>query len=261
MLSVPEVLKYESEANMYTSHQKNRLEYKTWKEVQDYLKEQDTIIVPIGSIEQHGPGCPLLTDTIIAEYLALQVGSSSGVLVSPPIPMGDSLSHLGFPGTISLKPTTLILVIKEYITSLYKAGFRRFLLVNGHGDNYGIILAAFSELGEEVTNLRYEVQDFWDFPAFRDVMEEHFGDRNGGHADACDASVLMAIDPSLVQTDALDSGYATVSYRVSRDLINQYYTTSGVINSDQRLATPEIGQKLVQEAIKGYEKVLRNLQQ
>jgi creatinine amidohydrolase len=246
---------------VYISHQAVRLAYKSWKEVQNYIRENDTVIVPIGSTEQHGGGCPVLTDTIIAEFLALELGSANNVWVSPVIPVGDSLSHLGFPGTISLKPTTLIFVIKDYITSLYKGGFRRFLVVNGHSDNYGVILAAFSELGEELTNVRYQVQDFWDFPSFRDVMEEHFGDPLGGHADASDASILMAIDASLVQVDALDSGFPTVSYRVSRDLVNELHTISGVINSDQRMATPEIGHKLIGEAITGYGKVLEHLRQ
>ena len=151
---------------MHTTHQEVRLGYKSWAQVRDYLQGKDTLLIPLGATEQHGPGCPLLTDALIAEHLALEVGAATGVWVSPTIPVGDSLIHLDFPGTISLRPTTLISLIKDYITSLHKSGFRRYLIVNGHGDNAGPIFSAMSELGEELNDLRYYVQDFWVFPAF-----------------------------------------------------------------------------------------------
>lgn len=222
-----------------------QLKYKTWKQVQLYLEKSDLIIVPIGAIEQHGPSCPLFTDSLIAEYFALTVGLANNVLVAPTINIGDSLIHLNFPGTISFKPTTLIAVIKDYINSLYKGGFRRFFVINGHGDNYGSILASFSELGNELTNLRYNVKDFWDFPTFREIMKKEFGDSNGGHADATDASILLSIDESLVNKDLLENEFAKVHYWISRDLVDELYTKSGVINSNQCLASLEIGDKLI----------------
>ncbi|PQJ12981.1 hypothetical protein CJD36_004350 [Flavipsychrobacter stenotrophus] len=235
------------------------LKYKTWVQIQTYLTKSDLVIVPIGAIEQHGMSCPLYTDALLAEYFALKVGFDNNVLVSPTIAVGDSLIHLNFPGTISLKPTTLITVIKDYINSLYIGGFRRFLVVNGHGDNYGCILAAFSELGNELSGMRYFVKDFWDFPSFREIMQTEFGDSNGGHADATDASILLAIDDTLVNKELLSNEFAKVSYWISRDLVNELYTKSGVINANQKLASAVIGDKLITEAVNGYSKLLNEL--
>jgi creatinine amidohydrolase len=153
----------------------------------------------------------------------------------------------------------LLQVIKDHVSSLYHHGFKRFLLVNAHGDNRGIIQAALSELGHECTNLRYNFQDFWDFPSFRTVMRRAFGDDTGGHADATDASILLAIAPQFVKPDRLTAEFIRAKYWVSRDLVPSLYSTSGVMNADQRLATKEIGHELLQAAIDGYRTLLNEL--
>lgn len=244
---------------MTQSSKEIELGIKTSIQVQDYLNRSDLIIIPIGAIEQHGPSCPVFTDAFLAESIALELGKIHNILVAPTIPIGDSLIHLNFPGTISLKPSTLIAVIKDYINSLYIAGFRRYLIVNGHGDNYGSIIAAFSELGHELSQLRYYVKDFWDFPKFREIMKSEFGDSNGGHADATDASLLLAIDNSLVNKNLLTKEIPKVRYWISRDLVSELYTKSGVINADQTLASEAIGQKLFTETINGYSELIEEL--
>lgn len=232
---------------------------KTWEDIRDYLATSDLVLVPIGAIEQHGPSCPLMTDALIAEYLACCVGLHEGVLVAPTIPFGDSLLQLAFPGTIALRPSTLLQVIKDYIGSLYRHGFRRILVINGHGDNRGIIQAAFSELGDELDNLRYNFQDFWDFPAFRTIMKREFDDDVGGHADATDAALLLAIAPQFVKSDRFASDRIKVKYWVSRNLVHDLYSTSGVMNADQRLASRPIGEELIAVAIECYREMLNDL--
>ncbi len=236
-----------------------KLERQTWLEIGEYLKKSDTIIVPFGAVEQHGPSCPLGTDKLIAEHIATMLGAKKNVLVGPAIPVGDSLIHLNFLGTIALNPSTLLLVAKDYIKSLYGVGFRRFLVVNGHEDNRPPLLSAFSELGNELSGLKYDVCEFWDFEPFRDKMFQYFGDRYGGHADACDASIVMAIEESLVIKERLASEYPHVSYRISRDLVGDLYTRSGVINADQRLASVDIGRELLEVAIQCYSQKLAQL--
>jgi creatinine amidohydrolase len=212
------------------------------------------LIIPSGSYEQHGPGMPVWTDAFLAEYFAARVATETGVLVGPTLSVGDSLIFKNYPGTIAYRPTTLIAMMKDYVGSLHGAGFRRLYVVNAHSDNLPVLLAAFSELGDELTGLRYEIHDFWDFAAVRDVMDRHFGDRNGGHADETDASILWAIDPSLVRPDRFADGYPNVMHRVSRDLMASEYTPSGtgVICGDQRLATPEAGFELIDAGVQGY---------
>lgn len=234
---------------------------RTSAEVAEYLTGSDALIIPTGSYEQHGPGMPVWTDALLAEYFAVRVATRTGVLVGPTLPVGDSLIFKGYPGTIAYKPTTLIAMVKDYVTSLHLTGFRRLYVVNAHSDNLGVLFAAFSELGDELTGMRYEIHDFWDFAAVRDVMEHHFGDRNGGHADETDASIMWAIDPSLVRPERFADGYPLVMHRVSRDLMAEEYTPSGtgVICGDQRLATPQAGFELIDAAVEGYTLDLQRL--
>src|SRR3569833_197676 len=102
------------------------LHLSTWTEVEAYLEQSQCIIMPIGSTEQHGPTGLIGTDAICAEAIARGVGEATGALVGPTIKVGMALHHLDFPGTISLKPTTVIQVIQDYITSLVRTGFTKF---------------------------------------------------------------------------------------------------------------------------------------
>ena len=122
------------------------LETSTWQEVDAYLAESSTIIVPIGSTEQHGPTGLLGTDSITARKIAEAIGDRNGALVGPSINVGMAQHHLGFAGTISLRPSTLLHYIVDYVNSLAVHGFDRFYFLNGHGGNIATLTAAFSEL-------------------------------------------------------------------------------------------------------------------
>ena len=104
----------------------------TWEEVASYLRGHDTIIVPFGTTEQHGPAGPLGLDTYVAIGLAEDAAKRAGVLVAPPVWYGDSTHHLGFPGTISVKTETLMQIVYDIVRSLARHGFKRILMVNGH---------------------------------------------------------------------------------------------------------------------------------
>jgi creatinine amidohydrolase len=243
--------KYETSETQLVTHD--------WTEIRRLLEDSQTIICPIGAIEQHGPSCPLWTDTLLADAIAQEIGDRSGTLVAPSIPFGDSMLHLDFAGTISLRPSTLLLVVRDYVESLHGVGFRRFLFVNGHGDNRGTVLAALSELSSELPDIRYFVHDFWDFPDFRAAMESAFGDPIGGHADATDASLVLYLAPGLVKSDRFASNVPQTEAWISRNLVQALYTETGVINADQRLASPDVGKRLFECAVEGYLLLLSKL--
>ena len=89
------------------------LQQSTWSEVEGYLARSKGVIIPIGSTEQHGPNGPIGTDAICPEIVAMGVEAADDVLVAPTLAYGMAQHHLAFPGTVSLKPATLLLMLKD----------------------------------------------------------------------------------------------------------------------------------------------------
>jgi creatinine amidohydrolase len=111
------------------------LQEMTWTDVRDYLKNNDMVIIPLGSTEQHGPHLPLGTDCYESTGMAKMVSARTGVLVAPVLLVGYSVYHSGFPGSLSLKTETMTQVLFETAELLIGYGFRRIMFFNYHGGN------------------------------------------------------------------------------------------------------------------------------
>ncbi|HXZ58136.1 MAG TPA: creatininase family protein [Gaiellaceae bacterium] len=105
-----------------------------WMQVEEYLRRDDRAVLPVGSTEQHGY-LSLETDNILAERVSAEAAEPLGVLVLPVVPYGLTPSFAAYPGSPSLRLGTYVAVLRDLLDSLHGQGFRRFLLVNGHGGN------------------------------------------------------------------------------------------------------------------------------
>lgn len=111
-----------------------RITEMNWMMVEDYLKSDDRAVLPLGSTEQHAY-LSLSVDSLLAERMAIDAAEPLGVPVFPVQPYGVTPYFLGYPGTVSLRVETYARLIRDILDSLKQTGFRRILIVNGHGGN------------------------------------------------------------------------------------------------------------------------------
>ena len=143
----------------------------SWMEVEQYLKNEDRIMVVLGATEQHGY-ISLKADTEIPYRLAVAAAEQSGVLVAPQLNFGCSSYFVDFPGTISLRVQTLLSVVEDLLRSLHHHGFKRILILNGHGGNEPAKVAM-GELVNELVDLNLVWYDWWKAPSIQVVAEAH----------------------------------------------------------------------------------------
>jgi creatinine amidohydrolase len=148
-----------------------RLEDLNWFDVQTYLQSDDRLMLVLGSCEQHGY-LSLLSDVRIPLALADIASQQSGVLVAPPLNFGASPYFLGYPGTLSLRISTLLDLIEDLVRSAYRHGFRRLLVLNGHGGNDGARLRLY-ELANELPGLRLAWYAWWQAHSVQAIAQKH----------------------------------------------------------------------------------------
>ena len=229
----------------------------TWPEVEEYLQTNTGIIIPIGSTEQHGPTGLIGTDAICAEAIAKGVGKATQTVVGPTINVGMALHHTAFPGSMSLRPSTLIQVILDYLTSLTAAGFTRYFFINGHGGNIATLKAAFSESYyhlshlniPQATQVRAKVGNWFMCRAVYQKAKELYGDQEGSHATPSEVAVTQFVYPESIKNASLspdvNSGYPIYG---ASDFRSHY--PDGRMGSNPALATPEHGEQLYNLAVK-----------
>ena len=231
-----------------------QLAVSTWQEVEDHLRGSAGIIVPIGSVEQHGPNGLIGTDHLCAEVVAKGVGDATGAAVAPTLAYGMSQHHLGFAGSATLRPSTLMLVVRDVVQSLAAHGFRRFFFINGHGGNVATVTAAFDEiyaaasLGDAGAAVRCRMS-FWFGSRCKAISEELYPGVDGHHATASEVSLAQYYQPQHVK-------HAQMSPKVAANA-PQFFDAEdyrarfpdGRIGSDPSLSSPEHGKRLFDAAV------------
>jgi creatinine amidohydrolase len=233
-----------------------QLQLQTWQEVEAYLQTSRGIILPIGSTEQHGPIGLIGTDAICAEVIARGVGDATGALVAPTIAVGMAQHHLGFPGTMTMRPSTLIAVLRDMIDSLARHGFERFYFLNGHGGNIATLTAAFSEIyaarslsaGSNVPPVKCRLKNWWANQEVQSLAKELYGEAEGSHATPSEVAVTQFAYPDAIKSATLDPPIAPRGdFGDAADYRRKF--PDGRIGSNSGLATPEAGERLYEAAV------------
>jgi len=175
----------------------------TWCEVEKYLTANDAIILPVGSTEQHGPTGLLGTDALVAEAVAAAVGEKLQIYVTPTLSVAMAQHHMAFPGSMTLRPQTMIDVLVDWFSSLVKHGFKKIFIINGHGGNIPAIQAAVSQLHAnsslggslDTGNTHIELKNVWDGKRVPAHISSLFENRNGDHASADELSIVKYLFP------------------------------------------------------------------
>ena len=236
-----------------------RLHLSTWPDIEAYLQKSKTIVIPIGSTEQHGPNGLVGTDALCPEIIAEAAAKQRTFLIGPTFSVGVAQHHLGFPGSMTLRPTTVIATMKDWTDSLTRHGFERIFWLNGHGGNTAIIQAAFAEIYAERSlrqaghnenmDLRLKAVNWWELPGVMSVCTQQFPSGDGMHATASEVAVTYAAYPDQVRNVEMSPRIAPVGRFRDADHYRKTFP-DGRIGSDPSQATPEKGQIIIDAAAK-----------
>jgi creatinine amidohydrolase len=249
--------------------------YLTWTEIEAMPDKENVVIVqPIGAIEQHGSHLPLAVDAAISlAVLGKTLTQLSDLIPAYALPClyyGKSNEHWHFPGTITLSAQTLLAVLMEMAESLYRAGFRKLVLMNSHGGQPQVLEIAARDLHQKYDDFAVFPLFTWNVPTVSAIAKTLFTPQEltlGIHAGDVETSLLLAILPEQVNRDRAVCEYPLGEPRsgllsmegalpfawVTRDL-----SRSGVIG-DATTATPEKGEKLLQALTQGWEQVIEEV--
>lgn len=214
-------------------------------ELEQAVKDEAIVIIPVASTEQHGEHLPVNTDASACFAIAQRAAQAIDdfpVLVLPPIWTGYSPQHMAYPGTITLKYHTFVELVTQVAVSVYAQGFRKIFFLNGHGGNKQdfIIAAMPSKLAAEEGVSSSIGYTWWDVPTVVEEMENVSESDKGsiGHAGELETSIQLYLQPELV-----DAGAAT--------------WVRGVWG-DPSAGTREKGERVVNAAVDAVVKILRD---
>ena len=233
-----------------------QLHLSTWPEIEAYLAASKAILIPIGSTEQHGPNGLVGTDALCAEIIARRAGDEAGILIGPTFNVGQAQHHMAFPGTITLRPTTMIAAMTDWANSLRRHGFERIYWLNGHGGNIATINAAFAEIHHatsfdqtgQTKALRCSLRNWWELAGVSDLIRTLFPMGEGSHATPSEISLTQYACPGSAKSAEINVKIAPSGPFFDAEDFRRRYP-DGRIGSDPTQANVEAGQRLAEAAV------------
>ena len=230
------------------------LDRMTWVEVKAEINGgRDTVIVPLGSTEQHGRHMPLGTDTVLGDEIGRGLAERLEAFLAPTVRFGCSEHHLFFPGTISLSRETFQRVVIDVVKSLSRHGFRRIVLLPTHGGNFKPLAETLAEL-EPVENVKIlAITDLEGFARTAFESSGNFGvdaTKSGIHSGEWETSLMLALRPAQVKMDQAVEGFVgELSEIMSRAFDGiQNLDENGVLG-DPRPARAAAGNKYLEDIV------------
>lgn len=224
----------------------------TTEEIGKLDKERSLLVLPIASVEQHGCHLPVFTDSLLCESLVegaiAKLPPDAEVWVLPPLYYGKSTEHSGFSGTLSLSTGTLLRLLGDLFAGLHGDGWRRLLIVNSHGGNPEILTLAARDARSEY-GLRVYVINTGDLYAHEAFPEREL--KYGIHGGALETSIMLALKPEWVRTEAYRAEYPVqvehshfkLGGAATFGWLTGDFSESGVIG-DPTLSTAELGREI-----------------
>jgi creatinine amidohydrolase len=251
---------------------KYRYEEFTWPEVREAVAAGRVVVLPVGTIEQHGPHLPLITDVLTASEmsrLAVESIPSEAVLM-PPVFYAFNEHHLDFPGTIAIEGPTFISYVTDIGRSLAHHGFRKILLINGHGSNVPFLDIAARNITNH-TEAICAMAPWWSLVPRELLRELRESEYPGGMAHGCEleTSVLLYLRGDLVQMDKAEKDMPVQKSeyfywdleRPSPVFFQEFfsrYSRTGTLG-DPTKATTEKGRRFVEAVVANLVRVIREL--
>jgi creatinine amidohydrolase len=236
----------------------------TAAELNAKAKEDAIVLLPVASMEQHGPHLGTGVDTFLVtegcRRVALKVAARRPVVVAPTVWMGLAEHHMAFGGTFTLSISTYHAVLRDLCRSILRAGFRKIMLVNGHGGNIAALATLVTDLAQDLSapiaeTTLYAAASRLD--AYRSILEDQVGVQ---HACEAETSMMMVAAPDCVRGDKLKDAYNAMGVDKNRQLgvnppaINMWrsfreMTSSGVMG-DARKASAKKGEAFFEATAK-----------
>lgn len=239
-----------------------KLQMMTWIEVEAYLKTSQTVVIPTGSTEQHGPIGLIGTDAFCAEKIAEGATEQTGTILAPTLALTPAPFNMDFPGTLSLSEDLFCRLLDELLGGLEHHGFRQIYVLNGHGANLAPLQSVAASRSSDV-----KIRSWWDFDEVNALRKQYYAQWEGMHATPSEVAITQAafrrvpphplaeappepLSPDYIKAHAGDRHGPADEHRAA--------FPDGRVGSHSALATPTHGEALLQAAIDATARDIRD---